>query len=327
MKKSLIVLAVIFLFNTFLFCQNAENKNEPSTIVEFETEAGCFTGRIIENVWNVKRTNNGNQITLSPTTRLSMLDWQFLNAIYTGYKLNLEISKKIVFSFDLFSTYSGKYGIMEDYDWKFVSEPDHLTNYSNHINIIEDFYQIEFMAGHSFRFGNKEKYVLTPKLGVQIQNISFAGYGGFKLYEDHNWEVEAFENKTVIAYSQFFISPELLIENRFKLFSFMTINFDLGATWIKTMEARDQHCERNLFFIDKIENAWLLQAKLAIFFKLGKNHKLGIKGGVQFIPESYGLSYSSTTSFEEMDNIPNFNNLGGTTRILGNYAIVYQLNF
>lgn len=326
MKKILLILSVIFFFNTFMFCQDADKK-EPAVTVEFDTEGGCFTGRIIENVWNVKSTTNDNQVTLTPTTRLSMLDWQFLNAIYTGYKLNLEIEKKVVFTFDLFTTFKGEYGIMEDYDWKYASQPDHLTNYSNHINIVDDFYQIEFMAGRSFRFGDAEKYILTPKLGLQIQNITFIGYGGFSLYEDNNWEVEGFGERNVISYNQFFISPELLIENRFKLFGFMTINFDLGATWIKTMEARDHHFVRDLYFMDKIEDAWLLQAKLAIYFKLGKNHKLGIKGGLQFIPDSYGLSYASDTSFESIDNTPNYKNLGGTVRFLGNYAIVYQLNF
>lgn len=319
-NKKTILTAVIFLFSFRLFSVDFK--------FNFEPTFGFLTGTIIENVWNSKVSVSGNTTICTPTTRLSMLDWQLHNAMYSGAQMDFEFFEKLVVTFDFLTAFNGPYGTMEDYDWKDTTNPDHLTNYSYHTNVIHSFTQINLLAGHTFELGKKDIFSLTPKLGIQIQRFDFGGKGGFKFYESDNWEPHSFpEEAYVITYCQSFIAPNLLVDLQISPWSIFDTNLALGVAYINKLDGRDNHIERGLYFNDRIEAAWLLQAALKFMFKIGRNNKLGLKGSVQFIPNAYGFTYYSDKSWDDLSKKPDLSGLGGTARLVFSYALAYSFYF
>lgn len=319
-NKKVFLTALVFLFSFKLF--SADFK------FNFEPTVGFLYGSIIENVWYADVTVNGNTTTCTPTTRLSMLDWQLHNAPYSGAQLDFEFFEKVIFTFDFITAFNGPFGTMEDYDWKEPTEPDHLTHYSYHTNIVRSYTQINLLLGHTFELGKKDIFSLTPKFGFTIHSFDFDGKGGFNLYEKNGWEPHSFpEEKIVISYSQNFFAPTILLDCQLSLFNFLQTNMDLCATFVKKMEAYDSHLERNDFFKDQLEYVWILQAGLKVFVKIGNNNKIGLKGSVQFIPNAYGFTYTAKNSLENLSKNPDLSGLGGTARLLFSYALAYSFYF
>ena len=319
-NKKAILIAAIFLFSLRVFAQDFK--------FNFEPTVGFLYGTIIENVWNADIKVSGNTTTCTPTTRLSMLDWQLHNAVYTGARFDLDFFEKVNFTFDFITAISGPYGTMEDYDWKETSKPDHLTNYSYHTNIINSYTQINLLMGHTFIPGNQDIFSITPKFGLHIQNFDFAGKGGFKFYESDNWEPHSFPQESyVITYSQSFCAPNLVVDMQINPWEIFYTNLTLGISYINKLDGRDNHIERGLYFNDRIESAWLLQGELKLMFKMGSCNKLGLKGSVQFIPNAYGFTYYSDKSWDELSQKPDLSGLGGTARLMFTYALVYSFYF
>lgn len=320
--KKVFLTALIFLFSFKLF--SADFK------FNFEPTVGFLYGSIIENVWYADVTVNGNTTTCKPTTRLSMLDWQLHNAPYSGAQFDFEFFEKVIFTFDFITAFNGPFGTMEDYDWKEPTEPDHLTNYSYHSNIVRSYTQINLLFGYKFNLGKKNIFSLTPKFGLHINIFDFDGKGGFKFYESDNWEPHSFpEENIVITYSQSFAAPNLLLDLQISPWKILDTNFTLGISYINKLDGRDNHKERKngIYFNDRIESAWLLQGALKIMFKLDKNNKLGLKGSVQFIPNAYGFTYYSEKSWNDLSEKPDMSGLGGTARLLFTYALTYSFYF
>ena len=126
------------------------------TEFSFAPEVGFLNGKIIENVWNVQVSSTGNTLTFTPTTKMSRLDWKLENSFFFGAATDFTFNNKYTVSFSFKNAVAGDCGIMEDYDWLKVSNPDHLSCYSIHQNYINSFTQIDFCFKSPFYFGQKK---------------------------------------------------------------------------------------------------------------------------------------------------------------------------
>ena len=323
-KKSVLILAFLFL-GALVF---ADNKPEISFYIE--PSIGLINGTIVENVWYVHQVITPETITLTPVSKESRLDWQLQNAPYIDFTFGMSFDKRIELTFNLYDAFSGSHGVMEDYDWlnpiKWPNDPpDELTNYSWHTKIIHHFTRVNFLAGYNFNL-NKVPLSITPNFGIIGESFVFSGFGGYYKYKSMGWTPTNFANTDVITYKQCFVAPVLLLNTTLDI-KYCTASLDLSASYIKDLSCFDTHHEKGAFFNDRIKNAWLLQAGIKAFYKITEKNKIGIKANCEFIPDAYGLTYDSTTSFDDLSDDPGSNSLGGTSRFLFRYALVYQHRF
>lgn len=317
-KKSFFTIVFLFL-TTLCFANN--------TLFEFEPEFGFLNGTIVENVWKTRVVDSKDKLTYYPTTRLSRLDWQSTNIPYFGFNTKLFLEPNWFTSFNAkFNTQSKVVGIMEDYDWT-LPDPIHLTNYSKHDNFLNNYCSIYFLTGYEFNItSNDIELKLTPFAGFHVEYIFFEGIGGYKTYEEDNWEVIPWkEDEKVITYSQSIKTPFLgfnintLIENH------IYFNLSESIHYIIKLIAIDHHCVYNGYFKDEITNSILFEIKAAAGLKFNKN-KIGITGSVSYIPDSYGFTYNSSKP-NHFPKKPSLSGLGGTSRILWSYGLTYTISY
>ena len=308
----------MIFFNEKLFCQT------PKISFTISPQIGLLNGKIVENVWNVKTSTTEDTITYYPTTRMSRLDWEIKNACLFGADTDFHFNDKYSFLISFKNGFPKDCGIMEDYDWlnpfttEWENDPaDELTNYSKHTN-----YMNGFCFGRIFYLDKNNNISLTPRFGFEIEDISFSGIGGWRTYKSENWEKKQFADKKVISYSQSFIAPVLSLNCDFNFLSYFEATLDLSVLWIKLMNCYDMHHERNALFNDRIEKTWKFGTQGSVFYKINQSHKIGFSGWINFIPESYGFTYSSATA-----TTPDPTTMGGTNRFLWGYSFTYVFKF
>ena len=320
--SSIILIFLITVFSVFAEVSLTE--------FSFAPEIGFLNGKIVENVWYVKVSNTDNTITFTPTTRMSRLDWQLDNSFFFGASTDFTFNDKYTVSFSFKNAVSGDCGIMEDYDWMnpitigWENDPaDEITNYSIHTNYLNNYTHINFLFGRIFYLGPKNNISLTPLFGLDIENTSFSGIGGWKTYKRDNWAKYNFEEgKKVISYSQSYIAPIVLLNSDFNFLKYLEACLNLSAVWINKLNCVDLHHAKGAYYNDRIENAWKLNAEAGLFFKINKSNKFGFKGTVTYIPDAYGFTYSSAES-----TTPDKTSIGGTSRFLWTYSFVYKIIF
>ena len=332
MKKNLFTVTVLFILSMQIFA----NENLPVSLY-CEPEFGFLNGTITEYVWRAKRETSGNTIISTPTTKESQLDWQFKNAFYFGANINFTINTHFSFDINCHTVFPGICGIMEDYDWLNPETPawrndppDELTNYSCHKNYLSGFSQIRFLTGYTFILNQKLNLKLTPKFGFVNQKFNFAGQEGYYTYKRHNWKKYNFPTgSTVISYSQNFFAPTTGFAVQIDFLKNFEANGSFLFTYIKKMNAYDDHMQRHnsvdfCCFNDRMEKVYIFDGSLEILYKLSLHNKIGIKGMIQGSPKSYGFTFASITSFDELSEEP-ISGLGGTSRLLFSYSLVYRL--
>lgn len=313
-KKIFLSLLLLFISSFFVFAQASV------TALTIAPEIGFTNGKIIENVWYVDVAQTQKAITYTPTTRESRLVWQFKNSFFFGINTGLVINDSLDFSFGIKSSFRHQCGNMEDFDWIDTTDPDKLSKYSIHDNYLEMFYNLDFCFGWIFYLTQSKSISLIPRLGLEIQNISFSGEDGWRTYESENWKIKQFTG-TVITYEQTFAAPVLALKADFNFAEHFEALLDFSAVWINTLNCIDVHKIRGALFNDRIQNAWKFECEPAFFYKINKNHKVGIKGNISYIPDAYGFTYTSKTATKpDLGNPPA---IGGTSRFLWSYNLVY----
>ena len=313
------VAAGIIAFVFSAFCAFSEVS---ITEFSFAPEIGFLNGKIIENVWNARVTQSGKTITYTPTTKMSRLDWQLDNSVFFGATTAFTFNDKINFDFSFKNAFAKTCGVMEDYDWLNISDPDYLSRYSCHTNNLDTFTQVDFTVGRIFYIGRKKSFSITPHFGFETQIINFSGTGGWRTYDTDNWKKINFSEGKVISYSQVFAAPVLKLCTDFNFLKYFETTLDLSAIFIEDLDCLDIHHLRSATFNDRIQDTWKLEGELGLFFKFLQMNKIGIKGNVSYIPESYGFTYSSYT-----ENKPDPSTMGGTSRFLWSYSFVYVFYF
>ena len=101
----------------------------------------------------------------------------------------------------------------------------------------------------------------------------------------------------------------------------------LGISYIDKFDAYDIHEVRNEYFNDRIEKAWAFDADLKLYFKITGQHKLGLKATVNFIGDSYGFTYYSSSGKNNYSSTPSSGTLGGSSRFLWTYGLTYTFKF
>lgn len=329
-KKLFTTLAVIF-FSATLFAQN----DIPVTFT-ISPEFGLLYGQITENVWYVNQKKTSTQTTYTPTTRMSRLDWEMENAPYFGAAMNLTFKRRFSFDFSFSSALSRENGAMEDFDWlnpvnpKWQNDPlDELTNYSVHKMLISDYTKVAFAFGYNFYPDKKENIRLTPTLGVQAQSFDFTGIGGYYLYKINNFNTLSFpQNAKVINYRQSYLAPFTGVSAWAYLFNFLDTGIDINAIYSHRINAYDNHIQKNntgeaCYYKDELQDVFILDAQLSVLCRITKHNKIGIKGGITFSPDSYGFTYYSAKSFDDLNKTP-ASELGGSSRLIFNFAVVYS---
>lgn len=313
----------IILFSLAAFLYSAE-----ITDFSFESGTSFINGIIIENVWWAKVVESGNTQTYTPTTRLSKLDWQLKNLPSIFFDISATFNSHFSINFGLNTTLNGKYGIMEDYDWKFILEPDHLTNYSIHILNVKNLTNIKLNLGYKFSFDTKRDLSLTPQIGFQVFSFDFEGISGYKMYENEGWtKVYWQRNEVVIEYLQAYFAPRISFLLDYDISRFFEIMFDGGILYCPKFDAYDLHESKSTYYNDKIEGAWTLDGKLGLYFKLNNMNKLGIHININYMPDAYALTYTSHNKNSNYSEIPEGGSLGGTSHFLWTYGISYTFKF
>ena len=315
-KKTASVILIILLTAFYVFAE------VELTEFSFAPEVGFLNGKIVENVWYVQVSSTDNTLTFKPTTKMSRLDWKLENSFFFGAATDFTFNDKYTVSFSFKNAISGDSGIMEDYDWLKVSNPDYLSRYSKHTNHINSFTQVDFYIKRLFYLGQKKLISIAPRFGFETQNVSLTGTGGWRTYDTEDWEKIYFENSPVISYSQSFFAPVLGFDSDFNFLQYFETQVNLSAVWAKKLDCYDLHIIRNALFNDRIEDAWKLNAELGLFYKLNKNNRFGFRGTVSYAPDSYGFTYFSAES-----NTPDKTSIGGTSRFLWSYSFVYKIIF
>ena len=315
----LISLGFIF-FESQSFCQVKAN-------ISIAPEFGFINGKIVENVWYTEKSETPQVITLTATDPMSRLDWQLKNSFYTGLSFDLSLNNFFKFSFSFKNGNSYNCGIMEDYDWLNPQDwpdddKDELTNYSIHTNHLNNYGYADFSFGLIFFLDKNKNISLTPSLGLEMENYSFVGIGGWKTYKKDNWEKYSFEDKKVISYSQNYYAPRLSLEADFNYAKHFETTMNIASSWIKLLDCMDNHHLKNANFNDRIQNAWKFTGNLGLYYKINPTHKVGLKGNISYIPPALGFTYSSKS-----DTSPDTEALGGTSRLLWNYSFVYVFSF
>lgn len=325
MKTKRIIYILIFLISSAAIHSQSSKELNPISL-SFEPEFGFLTGKIVENVWNVTSRISSSFVTLTPTTKLSRLDWQIKNNMYSGLKIELKIYEKLYLGFGFKEGFKGICGVMEDYDWK-SPDPEHLTNYSWHKNELNTFTQLDLLSGRIFSLETKLPVTLIPQLGIHIEKIGFTGIGGYKTYENENWKYVAFSDSPIIQYSQQVLALSFKLRTNVDFFNFAGLRFDIALDFVPSINALDSHVGKSAYYNDRIKDACLLQSELFLYGKIGKSHRIGIKGSVEYIPDAYGFTYYSNQSIKDLSDTPDSSNLGGTSRLMFTYALVYQFIF
>ena len=297
------------------------------THCSIQPEIGFLNGKIIENVWNVKNSTSGKNLVYTPTTKLSRLDWQMENAPYFGIDFELGFDNNLFFGLGFINGISGAYGIMEDFDWK-SPDPDHLTNYSKHTNYIENMTIANFDIGYIFSIPTNFPFYIIPKFGFKFFDISYSGHGGYRQYEKENWVKKYWKNDAiVIEYTQNYLVPHLCVSTGLDITRFVSTELNLFISYSKLYNAYDIHSVRNEFFNDKIEKAWIFDADLNIFYNINSKSKIGLKGSIEYIPDSYGFTYYSSTTLNDFSEQPLSANIGGTSRLIWTYSFIFKFLF
>ena len=322
--KSFCFLFLIF-FGTKAFCES------PKINFSFTPEFGLFYGKIVENVWFVNVTKTDKLITYTPTTRESRLDWKLQNTVFSGGTFEFFLNDRLNFSLGVRNCFPQICGTMEDYDWLntvtkgWENDPaDELTNYSIHINTLNMFYQVDFSVGCIFYLTQNKSISIMPRLGMQFQGVDFTGSEGWYTYKKYNWEKLYFHGD-VISYSQTYSAPSFGLKADFNFATHFEFSLDFLFEWIKQMNCIDKHLRRNDLFNDRIQDIWKTDAKPCFFYKINDNHKIGLKTNFSYFPDRYGFTYDSET-----ETVPDFGNppaIGGTSRFLWGYSLVYCLHF
>ena len=321
MKTKNCVLA-LFIFSLTSFLFGAE-----LTGFSFESEFGFLNGTIIENVWNADVTTTGTTTTFSATTKLSELDWQLKNAPYYGAEINASFNHLFI-NFDLKNSANCDSGIMEDYDWKITSKPDHLTNYSIHKNQIDHFTTINAGLGYIFLINTVFPISIKPEFGITAMTFHFSGIGGHRTYESESWETKYWaDDEVVIAYSQSYVAPQLHITTDFDFTRHFETQLKLGFLYIDEYNAYDIHEKRHEYFNDRIKEAFVLDAQLKLYYKFNENHKLGLNAAINYMPDKYGFTYYSASAQKDFSGSPMSSTLGGTSRLLWSYGFSYCYNY
>ena len=322
MKNKKTVLSII-LFSLTFFLHSIE-----LTSFSFEPEFGFLNGTIVENVWYANTDHSGTKVTYTASTKLSRLDWQLENLPYFGADINTVLGKGLLVNFSFQSAISGKYGKMEDYDWKKSYDPDHLTNYCIHTNSNEQYTNIYIGHGYIFSLNAAFPISITPEFCISVMNFDFKGLGGYKKYESDNWQKYYFDqDDTVIEYTQAYVAPQLSVSTDFDFTKHFETLLKLGITYNNKYNAYDMHEKRHEYFNDRIENSVILEAQLKLYFKFLENHKIGLKGTINYMPDAYGFTYYSSSTLNDFSDSPMGGTLGGTSRLLFTYALVYQFKF
>ena len=331
MKNKKLVLTALILLSAFPLCAG-------NLQFSFEPEFGGIYGTIFENVWYADSVFTQSTITTTPTARESQLDWQLQNVFYTGAAVNLTFSEHYSFDFDFKTAFPGLAGIMEDFDWLnpiyWPSDPiDQITNYSIHLMYLDNFTKTRFCFGYTFILNQKLNFSITPKIGIEAQSFYFLGKSGYSLYKSNGWAKEYFTaGATVITYSQAFTAPLAGLSLKLDFAKYFETDLSFLVTYINKYDAYDDHFERHdsgktCYFNDKLQDVFIFDSSIKLFWKINEHNKLGLKGSVNISPKAYGYTYSSKTSFEELSDQPSMSDLGGSSRLLFTYALVYQFYF
>lgn len=294
--------------------------------ISFEPSFGFMHGTIVENVWYVKETKKNNTITYTPADRMSRLDWAMNISPCWGLNCCLNFPRNIVVDFDFNCLITGDHGTMEDYDWLNPSTyawrndpPDELTNYSRHTNIIKTFTEAKFIAGYEFKLNTTLPCSITPLFGLFVQKCNFEGYGGYCIYKANNFEKKDFGQKVVINYKQTYTAPYFELKAYID-FSDFDASFSLFTAYSKQMNCVDVHKLRNSYFFDRLRDVWFFGTNFKFMYKIDSANKIGFKASMQFSPDTYGFTYSNPVSKK-----PLADSLGGSSRMLWNYALVYSI--
>ena len=126
-KKIATFIISLFIFSS-LFCE------VKLTGFSISPEFGFLNGKIVENVWYASSSYSNDKIVLTPTEKMSRLDWQINNTHFFGAETNLIFNNRYTFTFSFKNAPAADCGIMEDYDWLKPEKPDYLSRYSHHTN-------------------------------------------------------------------------------------------------------------------------------------------------------------------------------------------------
>lgn len=298
-----------------------------------QPEFGLIHGSVSEYVYEDKITNTDNLE--------SRLDWDLPALPYLGATAEINLFKVLFLGFNTKYIFPGNSGYMQDYDWlnsvpprdRFdwrFDDPTELTNYSKHDNYLNNYYIFSIELGGTIPI--KKLVFITPVISYEYSYLMFTGSDGFASYKYYNFEEKSFEGD-VISYGQETNILKFGIKSKIIPVSFLTIGTDFYySPMLSYVYSLDKHFIGKKAFLDKMNYASVLQAKISMTYNFKKFHKVGLTCGFEYMPIVKGDDYTKPL---DDNNEPSKKTtwgyptgaLGGTSHYRWNWGLIYSFNF
>ena len=299
-------------------------------------ELGLLSGSIKEYVIDPLCLNTNNVE--------SLLDWQLIASPYIGIDASLTLFRYGYLSLNGKLGISNSNGVIEDYDWlnsvagdgtyiAWLSEPaTELTNYSHHINILQNYYDFSIFAGGNIYL--PQSITITPFLGFYYDFIEMDAQDGYTQYKWDNWEKIDMSGRG-IKYKQeanaFMLGLNVIV-NTLPLFTFES-SYRISPK-LFVINDIDYHYNRNLVFYDYMESAFAFETKQNVFFKLAQkkssnvDNSLGLSFFLHYVKYTGGRTsqaYMNSSGVIIANTLTKNIGYAGTSRFLWSLSLVYQM--
>lgn len=302
--KFLFFFFLFFILSSFCF---ADSK----LLFSVESDYGILNGLIQEFV--LYENSDDSLCTLS------RLDWDVSKIKYFGNVFSYLYNDSIYLSIGYRAGTTQKSGLMQDSDWQDESCPTFRTNYSVHDNELSSYYKFSMNAGYKFSF--PIHIALTPIISWDTENYCFLASDGYFDYTNDIYDGrKGTFTGPCISYSQYYSCCRLgliLATDKLNHFEAGISAFFSPGFW---MNGYDDHLVRKpvMHWLDAMEKGFMLQGDSFMNFIFNEHYKLGISGGIQYIPLMHGKSYQQSGIFW----FP-ISSYGGGKRTLWNISASY----
>ena len=314
----LLVLVIIFFPISLIFSQEQPFKN--SLDFSFGTHFGFVYGQPVELVYP---SDTAGEL-------LSELIWPMKPVLYLGLQTDLNYSNPAII-FQFFTSLSFRYGFPgesgthENRDWMDI-ETDHLTHFSSHTNITQDFYWLDLVLGVNIPV-NKALYIKTS-INYTWMHFAFSGNDGYGIYArkstcmpdcllsnhirpgctsnpriqhtrydniNENPHNVSFSDQKVIRYKQDWSIFALGVSVGTDILSPISFELSFLISPFAYCYSKDEHLLTQVTYHDYTNKGLFIEPRGLISFSY-RNFVLSLEAAYRYIGRTRGLSYNNKGS-------------------------------
>jgi len=330
MKRFLLFITIFFYIYISFSEEKAVKKDYLS--MKITPEIGFVNGWTKEFVFSSYCLNSDN--------KLSELDWELKNIPAVTLIADFDILDRVYLGITGRVGLPFESGNMTDYDWMNsvvnswkYSNPCELTNYSCHDNKLNKMISLMIRLGWNFFLPAEIK--ISPYAAYQYDYLGFDASNGYYIYKSEQYKPGSFTGK-VISYHQEMNSIIAGVKVNMNLIPRTSIEADLNFSPALTfLNAYDYHYlntanGNGTAYWDKLNNIWLIQARMEIQYRFNKKHSSGLSGSIHYIPRSKGSTSSKSLGSNGLPGYGKWStsssDTGGTERLIWSINLNYSFS-